>query len=674
MRYLDLLPVATSSGNIGSTVTEGFTFSTNNPNTGIWLGFDKNPNTVFRSGIDGVGYAQVSFPKEFLIGKYVITVGFGYQAVEGGDMKSWRIDAFINNSWVAIHTASHAAVKETLEFEFTPVKTNAIRITATSRHATNSFGFAEFSLYEIVYDSKALIYQDGLYKTYQEDAESWKSLGSTEPTKEVFLEKGIEMRNRTDFSMFNSLSAYELLYLSDNPKVSHIEVANQVEPFSVYDYIGELPVVIVHSETMDDIAITTGVETFNIYDDFKDEVEILYYTNNPATTGANTILDANWSPVDELEDTFDIVSWTDEMDAKRALGINAIPKPQFTYSQDLIPLDEFIGNLQVIDLSSYEKDSMVRLLMSNNNINWYTWNGNNFIAVDNTSHDNIINQGMTPEAFNDLTPLNLTKWLFDAVNVGVFLYDDARGKFRSKVSELSIDTQIPSNTSKVEDVNLYILNTTAKINIDLSGLSLTGQVVDDDMTRVQYRVKLNGEPYYPANGEFTALSKPPLNIDIIIKSDEIKIGDWNIIEVEFQDYFGSSDTWSAQFIGKYAGIMFSDPDGNYYSSDVGQVLKYLDFGEILTGQVTEYYEVKLKNEYGFDVRDATLTVNTQNFPRGLKVELSSTNSGVGSEEIAIGNLAVDDEFTFYVRMRSSADTVPNNNSKFDIVVLAIRDV
>lgn len=463
-------------------------------------------------------------------------------------------------------------------------------------------------------------------------------------------------------------------YVVDNQDGTQTITDEEVEPFSMYDYIGETPSILVYTESTEDIIVSTNTEPFDVYDEFDESVEVLYYTSDVTVTDADIIFEANWSPIDELDGNLEVATWTDEVGGARKLEMSATPKPQFTYSQDLIPLEEFIKSVQVRDLSIYKDDSMVRILMSNNNSDWYTWNGMDFIKIINITDSSIIADGMTVDKFNGLTPQNLTKWSFNAVNIGVFLYDDIRDEVRSKVAKVSVDTQIPSNTSEVEDVNLYILNTTAKINIDLSGLSLTGQVTDDDMTRVQYRVKLNGEPYYPADGSFTVLSNPPLNIDLTIKSSEIKIGDWNTIEVEFQDYFGSSDTWSAQFIGKYAGIMFSDPDGNYYSSDVGQVLKYLDFGEILTGQVTEYYEVKLKNEYGFDVRDATLTVNTQNFPRGLKVELSSTNSGVGSEEIAVGSLAVDDEFTFYVRMRSSADTVPNSNSKFDIVVLAIRDI
>lgn len=515
------------------------------------------------------------------------------------------------------------------------------------------------------------------YIKYGMDKHTELDLSAEITKKEIINEDGTSHTIAIEPTPLRELLAnnISIIEYTDNPSQETSSIILETEPFSVYDYISETPSVIAYTESTEDIIISTNTEPFDIYDEFGESVEVLYYTDDETVTNADLVLEANWSPIDELEGDFEVVTWTDEEDAHKILEMTALPVPQFTYYSDgLIPLEEFISSVKATDLSIYDDSSMARFLMSNNNSDWYTWNGSSFVKIANMTNDEIILNGMTAEIFNGLTPQDLTKWIFKAVNIGVFLYDDIREGVQSKVSELSIDTQIPSNTSKVEDVNLYILNTTAKINIDLSGLSLTGQVVDDDMTRVQYRVSLNGKPYFPADGNFTALSNPPLNIDITIKSDEIRVGDWNTIEVEFQDYFGTTDTWSAQFIGKYAGIMFSDPEGNYYSTDVGKVLKYLEFGEILTGQVTPYYEVKLKNEYGFDVRDTTLTVNTQNFPKGLTVELSDSSRDTGDAELQVGNLANDEEFTFYVRMKSTADTVPNDNSKFDIVVLAIRDV
>lgn len=470
--------------------------------------------------------------------------------------------------------------------------------------------------------------------------------------------------------------------LGDNPEVvyytdsgtSHIVVETEVEPFSVYDYISDLPTVVAYTETTEDIIVSTTTDPFTIYDEFGDSVDVLYYTDDTAVTEADLILEANWSPVDELNGDFEVVTWTDEEGANKTLEMTALPTPKFVFNvANMLQLENAISAIKSSDHSTYINNSTARVLLSNDNTNWFTWNGVSFESI--VLEDAIIlEKGITIDSLNSLTKDDLIKWEHGKVNVGVFLADDIRDNVIAKVGNVDVTTSLPSNASTVEDVSLYILNTTARINIDLSGLSLTGQVTDDDMTRVQYRVKLNGVPYYPNNGDFTSLSNPPLNIDITIRSEDIKIGDWNTIDVEFQDYFGSSDTWSAQFIGKYAGIMFTDPEGNYYSSDVGQVLKYLDFGEILTGQVTPYYEVKLKNEYGFDVRDASLTVNTNNFPEGLRVELSTTNNEVGDKVLPVGSLADGQEFTFYVRMRSAMNTIPNGNRNFDIVVLAIRDV
>lgn len=462
----------------------------------------------------------------------------------------------------------------------------------------------------------------------------------------------------------------QVIYYTDSG-VSDVAVVGNVEPFSVYDYIGELPEVIVHSETTDDISISTNVEPFNIYDEFEDEVEVLYYTNNTDTTGANTILDANWSPVDELGDTFDIVSWTDEADASRALELNAIPKPQLLYSSSIADIANGLNDILATDLSD---QTQARFLITADNATWYAWKSGNFVPVVLTN-DNIITEGMTAADIDSLTSDDLEAWTLKKFNIGVFLMDDVRKATRAKVSNIGYNTAQYSSTSKVSDIDFYILNTTATINIDLSGLTLTGQVDDADMTRVQYRVILNDEPYYPTNGDFTPLSNPPLNIDLTIRSEDVKIGDWNTLRVEFKDSFGTMDFWEADFLGKYAGIMFMDSTGQYYSTDVGQVLQYLDFGQILTGQITPSYEIKVKNEYGFDVHDATVTVNTSKFAEGLTVQLASeTRDFENGRTLPLGNLANDETKSFFIRMVSDVSTIPNANTEFDIVVLATRTI
>lgn len=72
----------------------------------------------------------------------------------------------------------------------------------------------------------------------------------------------------------------------------------------------------------------------------------------------------------------------------------------------------------------------------------------------------------------------------------------------------------PTQDVKFSDVAFYLLNTTATIQLQLQGNKLVGTLDDADQTRVQYRVILNGNPYYPLNGEFSPLMPSPLNIQL----------------------------------------------------------------------------------------------------------------------------------------------------------------
>lgn len=484
-------------------------------------------------------------------------------------------------------------------------------------------------------------------------------------------------------SVINTINPTNLQQvLGDSPQVIYytdsgakdIVVQGNTEPFSVYDYIGELPEVVAYSETEDDISISTNVEPFSIYDEFKDEIEVLYYTNSVETTGANTIIDANWNPIDELEDTFDIVSWTDEADASRVLELNAIPKPQFLYPTDLPSFQNGVSKLLATDNSIYAKQSPVRFLLTSDNNTWYTWKNGVFVAIALT-HDNILTQGITSEQLTLITEDQLTIWPSEKVNIGVYLYDSAREVFQSKVQDVGYETQLYSQTSKIEDINLYILNTTATIQIQLDGLTLTGRVDDEDMTRVQYRVLLNDIPYYPETGEFTPLSAPPLNIDLTLRSDEIKINDWNTIKVEFKDSFGTVDYWEADFLGRYAGLMFTNETGEYYSTDLGQVLQYLDFGQILTGQISVTHEVIVENTYGYDLTDVNIAVNTNQFAKGLHVQLGNTEENVQEvPKISLGDMADTTKKSFFIRLASDVNAIPNNSTTFNIIATANRNI
>jgi len=551
---------------------------------------------------------------------------------------------------------------------------------------------------------KYLIQHNSQYKYH--DGTSWKS---TTPTEENFIQYGMNNLNHitekqwkelsgnksvimwSDFEdkQFtsvvlnkNSFKAQDLLgdsaqaiYYTDSD-TSKIAVETGVDPYSIYDYIGELPTVAIYTESNDDIVVSTNVEPFDIYDEFGENVEVLYYTDDETVTNADLILEANWSPLDELEGDFEVVTWTDEGSdtAKRVLDMKAIPQPQFVKLVNPKRLYGSLDDVFVNDISQSYRDAARYFVGRETPDKWYVWDKKEkkFVVADASSPQKIMLTGMTYKDLNNITDMQWRTWTSDHINIGMFITDNPRDTIKTIVEEISFEDYLPRDTTIIENSSLYILNTTAKIDISFDTNVLKAVLSDDDLTRVQYRVLLNNGYYYPSDGSFTKLGESPQNIELAIGSKDIRIDNWNTLKVEFQDFFGTTDYWSTQFMGTYTGLMFKDVYGQYFSSEIGEVLKYLDFGIIIAGQTTIEHEVFLKNQYGYDIKDIHLYANTANFPTGMTCEFSTSSSPFTPQpDLRIGGvLKNNEEIPFFIRLKSELGSTPDVNGSFDIIVRA----
>ncbi len=125
-------------------------------------------------------------------------------------------------------------------------------------------------------------------------------------------------------------------------------------------------------------------------------------------------------------------------------------------------------------------------------------------------------------------------------------------------------------------------------------------------------------------------------------------------------------------MGTYSGLMFKDVYGQYFSSEIGEVLQYLDFGVIIAGQTTIEHEVILKNQYGYDVKNIHLYANTSNFPTGMSIEFSTSLSPfMPQPDLRLsGVLQNNEEIPFFIRLKSELGATPDANGSFDIIVRA----
>lgn len=508
----------------------------------------------------------------------------------------------------------------------------------------------------------------------------WKELSGD---KSVIMWSDFEDKQFTSVVLNkNSFKAQDLL--GDAPQVtyytdsnaSQVVVETGVDPYSVYDYIGELPTVAIYIESNEDIIVATNVEPFGIYDEFGESVEVLYYTDDETVTNADLVLEANWSPIDELEGDFEVVTWTEEGSdtAKRVLDMKAIPQPQFVKLVNPKRLYGSLDDVFVNDISQSYRDEARYFIGRETPDKWYVWDKKEkkFVVADASSPQKIMLTGMTYKDLNSITDMQWRTWTSEYINIGMFITDNPRDTIKTIVEEISFEDYLPRDTTIIENSSLYILNTTAKIDISFDTNVLKAVLSDDDLTRVQYRVLLNNGYYYPSDGSFTKLGESPQNIELAIGSKDIRIDNWNTLKVEFQDFFGTTDYWSTQFMGTYTGLMFKDVYGQYFSSEIGEVLKYLDFGIIIAGQTTIEHEVFLKNQYGYDIKDIHLYANTANFPTGMTCEFSTSSSPFTPQpDLRIGGvLKNNEEIPFFIRLKSELGSTPDVNGSFDIIVRA----
>jgi hypothetical protein len=204
----------------------------------------------------------------------------------------------------------------------------------------------------------------------------------------------------------------------------------------------------------------------------------------------------------------------------------------------------------------------------------------------------------------------------------------------------------------------------------LSGARITGSVSDTDLTRVQYRILLNGNTLYPVDGSFTTLQPSPANINFNIPQDRMLFNQNNTIRVEFQDYYGQTDYWEQTFFGQYYGLMIKDSSGNYMTDNVGTALKYMNFGIIISGQITMSQHYTVVNTYGYDLKNVVIKPKYEyNEPRAV-IQISPTDSPfVEQEQMVVGNMANNQVVDFYVRVATAFDAQPISTAKFEVQVL-----
>jgi hypothetical protein len=527
-----------------------------------------------------------------------------------------------------------------------------------------------FSVNVTVIYGKLIVKDDLGYKSY---SNGWIDLGSSYPTETVFMNQGVFQLKVVEipFSAWGTLQGnVELHFYSSNPSRTTTSFNIETTPFTLFEEWEDQEIKIIEytdNLTQTESTVSMRTEPFSLYSELGNSVDVLYYTDDPDKASANVEFTANYTPLDEIEGDFEVVTWSDTV-------VTAGNEPKLTYSalpfeQLIVPATDFKSYGSVKSLVAQKinqaQDGKLRFIVSfDSGTTWKTYIFNKWRVIDVGNFELICRKGMTIDILNAIPESDLS-----GINrIGYYLDNSIHNSSENiQLDYVKVISSAPINDVKFDNLAFYLLNTTATIQVSLQGNKIVGTLDDVDAGRVQYRVLLNNSPYYPSSG-FSTLLSAPVNIQLNISDSNILFGQENVLRVEFQDYWGQTDYWETTFVGTYSGIMFKDESGHFYSTSIGEVLKHLDFEDIIAGQTTLEQKVIVKNQLGVQLQNLILEVQKDKLPEGVKIELSRSNFPFAPEDPLLFNMFfnVDEEFEFYTRIVTDIQAPAAPNGEFEV--------
>lgn len=223
------------------------------------------------------------------------------------------------------------------------------------------------------FNNKIFVVHNSQYKYY--DGAEWRTLNEP-PTEQDYIDYGMDV----DFVSGLSTSAW-------------IELDGEVELHFYTD-----------DERVSESTLTIHTEPFDLYEELGSSVEILYYTEDSSITEPKLIIEANYSPLDELEGDFEVVTWTEDEDAEPKIQMTALPNPRV-----VIPLQSLniVSDLQKLTLNTTIDDEdygVVRVAASGDGgQTWKSFKNGNWIDVELIGQDKIRYYWMSPEDIESIT-------------------------------------------------------------------------------------------------------------------------------------------------------------------------------------------------------------------------------------------------------------------------------
>lgn len=224
--------------------------------------------------------------------------------------------------------------------------------------------------------------------------------------------------------------------------------------------------------------------------------------------------------------------------------------------------------------------------------------------------------------------------------------------FKVGMSAVKIEAIDETGLSSEDTIYITRVDTAPKLTGVLSGNIYRATIGDDENDKVQYRILFNNVE----KTTWSSLKDSPYNISYEIDRQDINFGVVNKLRIEFKDEFGLEGFSEEEFVGSYYGLLFQDAEGDFFSSDLGVVIKKLDFGTIIASQKSLIKEVVVHNKCGFDVANLKLNIPVE-LNTKVYTHISPTESPfIGSNTLDLGMLPYNTKKSFFIQVSTSKES------------------
>lgn len=246
--------------------------------------------------------------------------------------------------------------------------------------------------------------------------------------------------------------------------------------------------------------------------------------------------------------------------------------------------------------------------------------------------------------------------------------------FTTSENPYNFNIKVTQDNEKIiqKTTKLLLANREPQIILNMTGMYLKIDLGDDDGNKVKYNIYVNGSKIYPLTEEWSPLVQTPFVTTKRFKSNEIIVEGENLVKVNVIDEYGKSTSLTYKFIGECSGLLFMNEHNEMYTDDLGNIIRMLEFGNILAGKSSKIEKIKLKNNCGFNVKDITIKIEPTTIPQGSTILLDTDFDNFrGSNEINIQRLVDGAEIEFYIRVIT--DIEQETGGTFDITVTSTSD-